>query len=74
MRHEYKFPLNDLCAFVAHYGKVYIIRNDDECKEVELKDLSIKEMEFLRKFMVDTLYNDLQYHEDEIDRYIDLYR
>ena len=64
---------DEMRTFVAHYGQVYIIRKDDECKEVELKDLSIEEIEFLRKFMVDTLNNDPQYQEDEIDRYIDLY-
>ena len=57
---------NELYAFVAHYGYAG--------KEVEVENLTLEEMEFLRKFIVDTLYNDLQYQEDEIDRYIDLYR
>ena len=68
---------NDLCAFIAHYGQVYkskgcsfsFIRNGGE---VELRNLNIEEMEILYKFMVDTLNNDLQYKEDEIDRYQNL--
>ena len=68
---------NDLCAFIAHYGQVYkskgcsysLFRNGEE---VELGNLNIEEMEILYKFMVDTLNNDIQYQEDEIDRYIDL--
>ena len=53
-----------------------LIRKDDEddnMEEFEVRNLSLVEMEFIRKFIVDTLNNDLQYQEDEIDRYIDLY-
>ena len=49
-----------------------LIRKDDEddnMEEVEVFHLNIEEMEFLKKFIVDTLYNDLQYLEDEINRY-----
>lgn len=63
---------NDLGAFIAHYGNVLIIRNGEEGEEVDLEKLSIEEMESLYKFMVDTLNNDIQYQEDEIDRYINL--
>ena len=67
----------DFCAFSAHYGQVYksegcsysFIRNGEE---VELGNLCIEEMEILYKFMVDTLNNDIQFQEDEIDRYINL--
>jgi hypothetical protein len=68
---------NNFCAFIAHYGQVYkskgcsysFIRNGEE---VELENLNIEEMEILHKFMVDTLNNDPQYQEDEIDRYQNL--
>lgn len=68
---------NDLCAFIAHYGQVYkskggsysFIRNGGE---VEWGNLYIEEMESLYKFMGDTLNNDFQCQEDEIDRYINL--
>ena len=79
----------DICAFVAHYGQTFtdecsyvllregnvLIRKDDEDEgeEVEVENLSFEEMEFLRKFMVEHINLDLQYQEDEIDRYIDLY-
>ena len=49
-----------------------LIRKDDEddnMEEVEVFHLNIEEMEFLKKFIVDTLYNDIQYLEDEINRY-----
>ena len=52
-----------------------LIRKDDEddnMEEFEVKNLSLVEMEFIREFMVDTLYNDIQYQEDEIDKYINL--
>ena len=50
-----------------------ILRKKEEDGEtVTTKDLSIEEMEFLKKFMVDTLNNDSQYIEDEIEKYIDL--
>lgn len=48
-------------------------KEDDEGKRVTIKDLSLAEMKFLKEFMVETLNNDIQYIEDEIDRYIDLY-
>ena len=51
-----------------------LIRNDDEDEgeEVEVENLILEEMEFLRKFMVDTLNHELQYQEDDIDRYKNL--
>lgn len=52
----------EICAFVAHYGYA----------STDVRNLSLVEMEFLHEFMIDTLNNDLQYQEDEIDRYIDL--
>ena len=65
---------NDLCAFIAHYGQVYKSKGCSyshirDGEEVELGNLYIEEMEILYKFMVDTLNNDIQYQEDEIDRY-----
>ena len=48
--------------FVAHYGHV-------KETEVEVENLSIEEMEALHQFMVDTINHDLQYLEDEINRY-----
>ena len=68
---------NDLDAFIEHYGQIYkskrgsytFNRNDGD---VKLENLSIEEMENLYKFMVDTLEDDIQYQEDEIDRYINL--
>ena len=78
----------DICAFVAHYGKAstdecsyvllrdgnILIRKDDEDEgeEVGAENLSLEEMEFLRKFMVERINLDLQYQEDEIDRYTNL--
>lgn len=56
-------------------GEGLILRKkeeDDEGEEVEVRNLSLVEMEFLHEFMIDTLNNDLQGQEDEIDRYIDL--
>ena len=52
-----------------------LIRKDDEddnMEEVEVENLSIEEMEALHQFMVDTINHDLQYQEDEIDRYQNL--
>ena len=49
-----------------------LIRKDDEddnMEEVEVENLSIEEMEALHQFMVDTINHDLQYLEDEINRY-----
>ena len=48
--------------------------DEDEGETVPTKDLSLVEMEFIHEFIVDTLNNDSQYIEDEIDRYIDLYQ
>ena len=53
-----------------------LIRKDDEddnMEEFEVGNLSLVEMEFIRKFMVDTINHDLQYIDDEIDRYQNLY-
>ena len=47
---------------------------EDEGESVEIQNLSLTEMEFLREFMVDTINHDIQYQEDEIDRYIDLHQ
>lgn len=55
----------DYCAFVANYGHAG--------KEVEVENLTLEEMESLREFMVERINQDIQYQEDEIDRYIDLY-
>lgn len=50
-------------------------KDEEEVGEtIEIETLSIEEMEFLKRFMVDTINNDIQYQEDEIDKYIDLYR
>ena len=52
-----------------------LIRKDDEddnMEEFEVGNLSLVAMEFIREFMVSTLKNDLQYQEDEIDRYKNL--
>ena len=54
-------------------GSILIRKDDeDEGEEVEIKNLSLAEMEFLREFMVDTLNHDLQYQDEEIDRYKNL--
>lgn len=53
-----------------------LIRKDDEddnMEEFKIENLSLVEMEFIRKFMVDTINHDLQYEEEEIDRYQNLY-
>ena len=42
---------------------------DDKGKEVEVINLSLSEMESIKKFMVDTLNYDLQSREVVIDRY-----
>ena len=48
-----------------------LVRKDeyDEGKEVEVIDLSLQEMGFLREFMVDTINHNLQCQEGAIDRY-----
>ena len=46
--------------------------NDDEGEVIEIKDLSIEEMEFIRGFIVDMLNYELQCAEDEIYRYTNL--
>lgn len=43
-------------------------------KIIGVRDLTLEEMESIKKFMVDTLNNDIQYHEDEINRYTGLNR
>ena len=54
-------------------GNVLIRKeNEDEEVEIEGKNLSIEEMKFLHEFMKETLYNDIQYQEDEIDRYTNI--
>ena len=42
-------------------------------KIIRVQDLTLKEMEFIKKFMVDTLNNDTQHLNDVIGRYIGLY-
>ena len=63
---------NNLCAYIAHYGNVLIIRNGEEGEEVEVENLTLEEMESLHKFMVECINQDLQYQEEEIGRYQDL--
>lgn len=47
---------------------------EDEGESVEIRNLSLVEMNFIHEFMVDTLNRDSQYIEDEIEKYIDLYQ
>ena len=47
---------------------------DDEGESVEIRNLSLPEMEFLREHMENIINNDIQYQEDEIGRYQDLCR
>ena len=70
----------DTCPSTGHLyvllrdGNV-LIRKDDEddnMEEFEVGNLSLIGMEFIKKFMVDTLNHDLQYLEEEIDRYTNL--
>ena len=54
-------------------GNILIKEDDDaEEEEIEVKDLSIEEMEILREFMVDMLDTEIKYEEEEIDRYTNL--
>ena len=46
---------------------------EDEGETVEIINLSLAEMEFIREFMEDVINNDLSSMEDEIGRYQDLY-
>ena len=48
--------------------------DEEEGETITTKDLSLPEMEFLREYMEGVIVNDIQYQEDEIDRYIDLYQ
>ena len=52
-------------------GNVIRKKEDDDAEEevIEIKDLSIEEMEFLHNFIVDMLNYELQCAEDEIYRY-----
>ena len=54
-----------------------ILRTDDEddnMEEFEVRNLSPVEMEFIKKFMVDTINHDLHSMEEEIDRYQNICR
>ena len=54
-------------------GNILIRKDeDDEGKEVEVINLSLQEMGFLREFMVDTINHNLQYQEGAIDRYTNI--
>ena len=54
-------------------GNILIKEDDDaEEEEIEVKDLSIEEMEILREFMVYMLDTEIKYEEEEIDRYTNL--
>ena len=54
-------------------GNILIKEDDDaEEEEIEVKDLSIEEMETLREFMVDMLDTEIKYEKEEIDRYTNL--
>lgn len=54
-------------------GSILIKEDDDaEEEEIDVKDLSIEEMENLREFMVDMLDTEIKYEEEEIDRYTNL--
>ena len=50
-----------------------LVKNDEDEDKVEVENLTLKEMEFLREFMVEHINHDLQILEDEIERYQDLY-
>lgn len=77
---HYGYVCTERCTATLHTyvltrdGLVRRMQNDEdeEYEEVEVENLSLVEMEFLHEFIVDTLNNDIQYQEDEIDRYIDL--
>ena len=54
-----------------------ILRTDDEddnMEEFKIENLSLVEMEFIKKFMVDTINHDLHRIEEEIDRYQNICR
>lgn len=54
-------------------GNILIRKDeDDEGKEVEVINLSLQEMGFLREFMVDTINHNLQYQEGAINRYTNI--
>ena len=55
-------------------GNVLIRKDDEDAEEeaIEVKDLSIEEMEILHEFMVYMLDTEIQYEEEEIDRYTNL--
>ena len=55
---------DEMRTFVAHY---------ENEKEVEVENLTLEEMEILHEYIVERINNDLQYLEDEIERYQDLY-
>ena len=77
---HYGYASTDECTitwrtYVLLSDGAFVLRKkdeEDEGESVTIRDLSIEEMEFIRKFMVDTINHDLQYLEDEIERYTNL--
>ena len=46
---------------------------DDEGETLNVDSLSLAEMEWIHQFMVESINHDLEFIENEIERFIDLY-
>ena len=82
---HYGYASTDKCPST---GRTYVLLRDglilrkkededegeDEGESVEILHLSLPEMEFLKEYMENIINNDIQYQEDEIKRFIDLYQ
>ena len=60
------------CSYSLLRDGLILRKKEEEGESVTIRDLSIEEMEFIRKFMVDTINRDSQYIDDEIGRYQNL--
>ena len=70
-----KCPSTGRTYVLLREGLILLLSEDEEEGEsVEIRNLSLPEMEFLREYMKNIINNDIQYQEDEIGRYQDLCR
>jgi len=62
------------CSYSLLCNGNVLIKDDEDAeeKEVEMENLTPEEMEILREFMVYMLDTEIQYEEEEIDRYTNL--
>ena len=68
-------PYTCLTYTLLREGLILRKKEEDDAGETfKVGDLSIAEMEFIHGFMVECINHDIQYIEDEIERFIDLYQ